>query len=64
VVAASAQCHIYSTSNFNTPHIFDLQQPLHLLLQCERSMLLCDAASGMQVCAGTCVRALAHAAVQ
>lgn len=49
MAATATQCHIYSTSNFNTPHIFDLQQPLHLLLLCERSMLLCDAAAGMQV---------------
>jgi len=48
-VATASQCHIYSTSNFNTPHIFDLQQPLQLLLQCERSLLLVDAAACMQV---------------
>lgn len=48
-VATATQCHIYSTSNFNTPHIFDLQQPLQLLLQCERSLLLCDPTNGMQV---------------
>jgi hypothetical protein len=51
VLATASQCHIFSTSNLNTPHIFDLQQPLQLLLQCERSMLLVDAAAGMQVCA-------------
>jgi hypothetical protein len=58
VVATPSQCHIYSTSNFNTPHIFDLQQPLQLLMLCKRCMLLVDAANGMQVCAGTTPRSL------
>ncbi|KAI8462988.1 MAG: intraflagellar transport protein 80 [Monoraphidium minutum] len=49
VAATAGQCHIYSVSNFNTPHIFDLVAPLSLLLQCERSLLLCDAAAGMQI---------------
>ncbi len=48
-MATATQCHIYSTSNFNTPHLFDLHQPLQLLLQCERSLLLVDATAGMQV---------------
>lgn len=49
VAATATQCYIYSTSNFNTPHMVDLAQPPHLLLQCERCMLLVDAAAGMQV---------------
>lgn len=49
VAATATQCYIYSTANFNTPHIVDLAQPPHLLLQCERCILLVDAAAGMQV---------------
>lgn len=49
MAATATQCYIYSTANFNTPHIVDLAQPPHLLLQCERCILLVDAAAGMQV---------------
>lgn len=33
IVATSTQCHIYSTSNWNTPHIFDLKDTVTLVLQ-------------------------------
>ncbi|KAJ9526633.1 hypothetical protein QJQ45_017601 [Haematococcus lacustris] len=49
IVATSTQCHIYSTSNWNTPHIFDLKDTVTLALQCERHFLLMDNATGIQL---------------
>lgn len=49
IVATSTQCHIYSTSNWNTPHIFDLKDTVTLLQQCERCFLLMDNATGIQL---------------
>ncbi|MEW5301900.1 MAG: hypothetical protein WDW36_004725 [Sanguina aurantia] len=49
IVATSTQCHIYSTSNWNTPHIFDLKDTVTLILQCERHFLVLDNASGLQL---------------
>ena len=36
IVATSTQCHIYSTGNWNTPHIFDLKDTVTLILQVRR----------------------------
>jgi hypothetical protein len=44
---------VFSTSNWATPHIFDLREPPLLLLQCERSFVLLDTNSGLQVGVGT-----------
>ncbi|WIA18978.1 hypothetical protein OEZ85_003645 [Tetradesmus obliquus] len=49
VVCSATQCHIYSTSNWNTPHIFDLKDPAQLVLQCGRGFALVDAAGAAQV---------------
>lgn len=50
VVCTSSHCHVYSTSNFNTPHIFDLKEQPQLVLQCSRNFALQGAATGLQVC--------------
>jgi hypothetical protein len=49
VVCTSSHCHVYATTNFNTPHIFDLKEQPQLVLQCGRSFVLLDAAAGLQV---------------
>jgi hypothetical protein len=49
ILATAAQCHIYDTRNFNTPHIFDLKDTVHLILQCERSFLTVDHFTGIQI---------------
>lgn len=49
MVCSATQCHIYSTSNWNTPHIFDLKDPAQLVLQCGRGFALVDAAGAVQV---------------
>ncbi|PNH11834.1 Intraflagellar transport protein 80 [Tetrabaena socialis] len=49
IVATATQCHIYSTSNLGTPHIFDLKDTVTLLLQAERHFLLLDNSAGIQI---------------
>ena len=48
VVATSSQCYIYSASNWNTPHIFDLRQgaAISLILLSQRHFMLLDTTSG------------------
>lgn len=48
LVATSSQCHVFNTSSWNTPHIFDLKEPPLLVAQCERCFLLADASAGVQ----------------
>lgn len=33
IVATATQCHVYNTTNLNTPHIFDLKDTVTLILQ-------------------------------
>lgn len=49
IVTTSTQCHIYSTSNWNTPHIFDLKDTVTLVMQCERHFLIMDNSTGIQL---------------
>ena len=42
VVATATQCFLYSTSNWNTPHIFDLKAPVQLIVLCEAYFLTLD----------------------
>jgi hypothetical protein len=49
VVATPSQCHVYSTSNWNTPTIFDLKDSLRLLQLSERCMLTLDNVGGLQI---------------
>ncbi|GAX72717.1 hypothetical protein CEUSTIGMA_g173.t1 [Chlamydomonas eustigma] len=49
IVATSTQCHIYSTGNWNTPHIFDLKDTVTLILQCARHFLILDNSAGIQL---------------
>ena len=49
VVATSTQCHIYSTGNWNTPHIFDLKDTVTMILQCQRHFMILDNSTGMQL---------------
>ncbi len=32
-MATATQCHVYNTTNLNTPHIFDLKDTVTLLMQ-------------------------------
>lgn len=40
IVSTSAQCYIYSTSNWNTPYIFDSNSTVSLILLCAKSFLV------------------------
>ncbi len=42
VVATATQCFIYSVTNWNTPHIFDLRATVQLIVQCENYFLVMD----------------------
>ena len=49
IVATSTQCYIYRTSNFNTPHIFDVKSVVTLLLQSSKHWLMVDQTNGIQI---------------
>ncbi|BBN11030.1 hypothetical protein Mp_5g08460 [Marchantia polymorpha subsp. ruderalis] len=49
VVATATQCCIYSTSNWNTPHIFEIKDTIILLKLCRRYFLMVDAFCGLQL---------------
>jgi hypothetical protein len=49
IVCSASQCLIYSSNNWNTPHIFDLKQPVQTVLQCGRCFALLDTSAGIQV---------------
>ncbi|GBG65480.1 hypothetical protein CBR_g51075 [Chara braunii] len=49
VVATATQCCIFSTSNWNTPHIFDIKDTVLMILQSQRHFLMIDSFSGLQL---------------
>ncbi|CAM6088739.1 unnamed protein product [Calypogeia fissa] len=49
VVATATQCCIYSRSNWNTPHIFDIKDTIILLKLCKRYFLMVDCFMGLQL---------------
>mmetsp|Transcript_5483 Transcript_5483/g.19072 ORF Transcript_5483/g.19072 Transcript_5483/m.19072 type:complete len:763 (-) Transcript_5483:1656-3944(-) len=49
VVATATQACIYDTNNWNTPHIFDLKEPVTLILQSASQFLTVDAFAGLQL---------------
>ena len=49
VAATATQCFIYSTLNWNTPHIVELRGTTSLILQCSRHFLMVDTLNGLQV---------------
>jgi intraflagellar transport protein 80 len=51
IVATTKTCYVYSIKNFNitTPHIFDLQGIVNLIIQTESFFLIADNVKGMQV---------------
>lgn len=42
VVATATQCFIYSVTNWNTPHIFDMSAAVSLIMLCEKHFLMVD----------------------
>ena len=49
VVITATQACIYSTTNWNTPHIVELRGTASLILQCSRHFLMVDTINGLQV---------------
>ena len=49
VVMTATQCCIYSTSNWNTPHIIELRGTVSLILQAPSHFLMVDTVFGVQV---------------
>ena len=49
VVITATQACIYSTANWNTPHIVELRGTASLILQCARHFLMVDTLNGLQV---------------
>ena len=49
IVATSTQCYIYTTQNWNTPHIFDLRTTVNLIIQSDRHFVMTDILNGVQV---------------
>ena len=49
VVVTATQACIYSTNNWNTPHILELRGTVSLILQCARHFLMVDTLNGLQV---------------
>ncbi len=36
VIVTPTHCSVYNVNNWNTPHVFDLRAPVHLILLSER----------------------------
>lgn len=49
VVCTATQCFIYSSQNWNTPHIFDLRATVNLIVQSECHFVTADNFNGLQV---------------
>ena len=49
VVATTTQCVVYDVTNFNTPHQFDLQSTVNLILQAEKLFAVVDSIHGIQL---------------
>lgn len=49
IVATLKQCYIYSTNNFTTPQIFDIQGHVSLILQTDSYFIAVDSALGLGV---------------
>jgi len=49
IVSTARTCYVYSTSNFGTPHSFELKAPTSLILQAERYALCCVCSAGLAI---------------
>jgi intraflagellar transport protein 80 len=49
IVATVTQCFVYTVGNLNTPIIFDLRNPVTMILLCEHHFLILDPIQGAQV---------------
>eukprot|EP01016_Furgasonia_blochmanni_P034705 TRINITY_DN3774_c0_g2_i1.p1 TRINITY_DN3774_c0_g2~~TRINITY_DN3774_c0_g2_i1.p1 ORF type:complete len:779 (-),score=217.27 TRINITY_DN3774_c0_g2_i1:42-2378(-) len=49
IVTTASQCYIYSTNNWNTPHIFDVKDAVSTIIQSPKYFLLVDVANGILI---------------
>jgi intraflagellar transport protein 80 len=49
VVCTASQCFIYESPNYNTPQIFDLRNPVNLIVLSVKSFAIADTVQGMQI---------------
>lgn len=49
ILATATQCHIYNVNNWNTPHIFDLRNPVNVIVQSSTHFITIDNFVGVQV---------------
>lgn len=49
VVATSTQCFVYTVTNWNTPHIFDLRSTVSLIVLADRYFAMLDSVNGITV---------------
>ena len=49
VVATATQCFIYESPNYNTPQIFDLRNPVNLIVLAPKSFAVVDTVMGVTV---------------
>ena len=49
VVCTASQCLIYDSPNYNTPQIFDLRNPVNLIVLSQKSFAIVDTVEGIRV---------------
>jgi intraflagellar transport protein 80 len=49
VVCTASQCLIYDSPNYNTPQIFDLRNPVNLIVLSQKSFAIIDTVEGIRV---------------
>jgi intraflagellar transport protein 80 len=49
ILATATQCHVYNVNNWNTPHIFDLRNPVNVIVQSSTHFVTIDNFVGVQV---------------
>mmetsp|Transcript_12103 Transcript_12103/g.27941 ORF Transcript_12103/g.27941 Transcript_12103/m.27941 type:complete len:770 (-) Transcript_12103:166-2475(-) len=49
VITTGSQCWVYSLSNLNTPHIFDIKEVVNFILQSDKFFCMVDNLNGIQV---------------
>jgi intraflagellar transport protein 80 len=49
ILATATQCYIYNVNNWNTPHIFDMRNPVNVVIQSRTHFVTIDNIGGVQV---------------
>lgn len=49
IVTTASQCYIYSTTNWNTPQIFDLKDSVSIIIQSQKYFCLVESTNGLMI---------------